>query len=91
MTVKKFVEPPACAPAPYEIPDVAAVQALEKGTATPEQQRRALAWMVNNACGTYDLEYRTDQRDHAFASGRRFVGLQVVKMLKINLSKLKKE
>ena len=91
MTQKKFVEPPACSPALYEIPDIASVQALATGTATPDQQKRALDWVINSACGTYDLEYRSDARDHAFTSGRRFVGLQIVKMLKLNVGKLKRE
>lgn len=91
MTVKKFTEPPANLPAIYDIPDVAAIQALAFGTATPDQQRRALEWIVNSACGTYDSEYRSNDREHAYASGRRFVGLQIVKMTKLNLGKLKKE
>lgn len=91
MTVKKFTEPPANLPAVYGIPDVAAIQALAFGTATPDQQRRALEWIVNSACGTYDSEYRSNDREHAYASGRRFVGLQIVKMTKLNLGKLKKE
>jgi len=91
MTIKKLVELPAQAPAHYEIPDIAALQALEQGIATPEQQKRVLGWVINNACGTYDLEYRSYARDHAFASGRRFVGLQVLKMFKLNAGKLKRE
>lgn len=91
MTQKKFIEPPANLPAAYEIPDAAAIQALAFGTATPDQQRRALEWIVNNACGTYDSEYRSNEREHAYVSGRRFVGLQIVKMTKLNLGKLKKE
>lgn len=91
MTAKKFVEPPANAPAPWDLPDAAAIQALTFGTASPDQQRRALEWIVNSACGTYDSEYRSNDREHAYASGRRFVGLQIVKMTKLNLGKLKKE
>lgn len=91
MTGKKFVEPPASAPAHWELPDISAMQALERGDATPDQQRRALAWMINNACGTYDADYRVNERDHAFVSGRRFVGLQIVKLLKLSIGKLKKE
>ena len=76
------------APAVYTDADIAAVQALQRGEATPEQQKRALEWIVNQAAGTYDLEYRTEPRDHAFVSGRRFVGLQIVKMLKLSLAAL---
>jgi len=76
------------APIPYEDADVAAMQALQRGDATPEQQKRALEWIVKSAAGTYDLEYRPDTRDHAFCSGKRFVGLQVVKLLHISLAAL---
>lgn len=81
-------QPAPYAPAPYTDADVAALQALQRGEATPEQQKRALEWIVNAAANTYDLEYRTEPRDHAFCSGRRFVGLQIVKMLRLSLAAL---
>jgi len=82
-------------PLPYSLPDyepadATAFQALQKGEASEAQQKRALDWIINKAAGTYDMDYRQDARDHAFVSGRRFVGLQVVKMLKLNVSKLMK-
>ena len=77
-------------PAPYDVADAGAIQALARGEATPEQQQRALNWIINEACDTYGLEYRQDPRDHAFASGKRAVGLNVVKMLKLNLALFKK-
>lgn len=81
--------PEAATPPSWEHSDVAAFQALEKGTADASQQKRALKWLIENACGTYDLDYRPDAREHAFISGRRFVGLNVVKMLKLKLSTFK--
>ena len=86
-TVKK-TPPIPYEPATYTDADVSAIQALQRGEATPEQQKRALDWVVNQAANTYDLEYRTESRDHAFCSGRRFVGLQVIKLLKLNLAAL---
>jgi len=80
--------PEAATPPEWEQSDAAAFQALERGEADAAQQQRALRWLVEKACGTYDLEYRPDPREHAFTSGRRFVGLNVVKMLKIKLSAL---
>lgn len=75
---------------PYELADVKAIKQLEDGMASPEQQQRALKWIIENACGTYDLSYRpTSDRDTSFAEGKRFVGLAIVKMLKMNLSRLK--
>ena len=79
-------------PVHYELADVNAVRALQAGTASPEQQQRALRWIVEKACGTYELSYRpTSDRDTSFAEGRRFVGLQVVKMLHTDTSVLRKE
>lgn len=78
-------------PPKFEPQDAAALQALERGNATPDQQKRALNWIVNGACATYDLSYRPGddgRRDTDFAEGRRFVGLQVVKLLKIKIGML---
>lgn len=74
----------------YEPGDASALQALASGTAEPYQQKRALEWIVA-AAGTYDLSFRPGpggERDTAFAEGKRFLGLQIVKLLKINVSKL---
>jgi hypothetical protein len=86
----KIDVPPPYAPADFIPADVSALQALERGDATPEQQRRALKWIIEQAAMTYDLSYRTDTRDHAFAAGRAFTGQQVVRMLKFNLEAIVK-
>ena len=79
-------------PAEWDIADAAAIQALQRGDASAEQQRRALAWIINIAAGTYDLSYRPGgpdgERDTTFALGRAFVGQQIVKVMKIALTKL---
>jgi hypothetical protein len=77
-------------PAKYELADLSAVQALANGLADEYQQKRALKWIIENVCGTYQLSYRpTSDRDTAFAEGRRFVGLQIVKALHLSTSTLK--
>lgn len=62
-----------------------AFKALATGTANEGQQKTALDWLINIAAGTYELSYRSDtdggERETAFAEGRRFVGLQAVKMI----------
>ena len=83
--------PAAYAPAGWELPDAAAIQACIDGKATPEQQKRAIDWIVYRAACTDDVEYRPEERDHVFASGRRFVGLQIRKMMGLNLSVLRKQ
>ena len=75
-------------PAPYEPADAAALQALAQGSATADQQKRALDWLVKKCCRTYDLSYRPGEegrRDTDFAEGRRSVGLQIVTLLNLKI------
>lgn len=79
-------------PADWEIPDAAALQALQRGDATEDQQRRALRFIIETVCGTYDLAYRpVSARDTDFALGKAFVGQQLVKLLHINTHALKSD
>jgi hypothetical protein len=78
---------PYCFRCEWDTPDAAALQALERGDASEEQQQRALKWIVNNAAGTYELAWEPDnERASSFESGRRYVGLEIVKLLKLNLA-----
>jgi len=76
---------PAWKPVDYRHTDVIALKALSEGKANEAQQKSVLDWIVHVAAGTYELSYRSDadggERETAFAEGRRFVGLQVVKMV----------
>ena len=77
-------------PVAWEVADAACVQALNRGDATPDQQKRALAYLIGPLCGTYDMAYRpASPRDTDFALGKAFVGQQLVKFLKINLAAFK--
>lgn len=80
-------QPPQCDKA-----DISAVKALASGTASSEQQVRAIKWIVENACMYYDLSFcpgsEDGRRDTDFAEGRRFVGAEIVKMTKLDLAKL---
>lgn len=77
--------PHAWLPADYDLKDVEAIRALHAGSADPAQQARALDWIIKSAAGSYELSYRSDadggERETAFAEGRRFVGMQVLKMI----------
>lgn len=90
MATNGLVPPAPYLPAEYELADVHALKALERGDATVEQQKRVLMWLVHSATAVHDIEYRPDSRDHAFASGKRFVGLQIIKLLRLDTSQLKK-
>lgn len=78
-------------PAIYEAADCSAFQALQRGEASPDQQRRALDWLIKQGAATYEFHYYPSDRDTAFALGRAFVGQQVVKMLTLNLMSLRRE
>ncbi len=79
-------------PEPYEVADAAALQDLQAGTANEGQQQRALKWLINNLCRTYDTQYFPESsRDTDFALGKRWVGQQLVKLLNIKLGLIKKD
>jgi hypothetical protein len=80
-------------PAKWELADASALQALMRGDADKGQQARALKWVIESAACTYDMSYRPGDtsRDTDFAEGRRSVGLQIVKLLKMNLSELRRK
>lgn len=78
-------------PAKWELADASAIQALVAGTAEPEQQKRALDFIINNICGTYDLSHFPDSdADTRFALGKQFAGQQIVKLTKVNLATLRR-
>lgn len=82
-------------PVSYEAADAAAIQALLVGNATADQQKRALKWIVESACGTYDQSFYPGadegRRNTDFAEGRRFVGNTIVKMTRVNVSSLRRK
>lgn len=81
--------PREIAPPAYDIRDCQAMYALQKGEATPEQQRRALDWIITKAAITYDLPYGDTDRGSNIMIGRQFVGKQIVKLMKLNPQVLK--
>lgn len=84
--------PPQMKPPPWDTADVEAFQALQRGDASAHLQRRALDWLINKAAATYDQSFSPDdERLTSFAEGRRFVGLQVVKLLALDTNKVRKD
>lgn len=86
---KKAIVPsaPYCFKCDWELVDVTSLQALEKGEANEDQQKRALAWIINQASATYQVAWEPDnERASSFESGRRYVGLKIIEMLKLNAS-----
>ena len=92
MAVKKREPSKPWMPVPYNDFVIRALKALADGTASESQQKRLLDWWINAACGTYDMSFRPGEdgdRETVFAEGRRFVGLQTVKLLKATIKEVK--
>lgn len=85
VTDQSLLENASWMPARYELADISAVQAVARGDADSNQQRRALDWIIRQACATYDWPFRPNSaRDTDVALGRQFVGQQIVKLLHLN-------
>lgn len=78
-------------PVPYKDADIYALQAVNNGVASAEQQKIAMRWIVHIAGSYNDMPWypgdETGKRDTDFANGRRFVALQIVKLLSIHPTK----
>jgi hypothetical protein len=78
-------------PAEWELPDAAAIQALARGDADAQQQQRALACVIEKLAGTYEHTFVPGAQDQTtYLEGRRSVGLQVVKLLKVDLAAVRR-
>ena len=75
----------------YDKADVVAIQALVGGTASPDQQKRAFRWIIENACATYEWGYQEKPEHTALWLGRQFAGQQIVGLTKLDVSKLRSE
>ncbi len=88
MKAKSPLPPEFWKPSHAEDQDIYALRALQLGTATDVQQRRALDWIINSAARTYDLPYSpTNPHDTAFACGMQHVGKQIVKLLNAKIDR----
>ena len=66
-------------PAVWDLADAAAIRDLLNGEANPEQQKRAMAWIINDLCKTHDMVFRPEgDRDTVFAAAKQFVGQQIL-------------
>lgn len=80
-------------PPHWDIADATAIRNLYAGTATPEQQKRAIGYITNTLCGLEDWPYRPGEsdRDTNIALGRQFVGHMILKFLRVDLSKVRRD
>jgi len=82
--------PSSWLPVPWDVADAAALQALGRGDADGDQQRRALRWILVDACGVDEPSYCPGAQDDTIHhEGRRWVGIQIRKLMNIALSRLR--
>lgn len=82
----KLFEP--WAPPPVGLVELAALQAVAKGTATADQQGRAMRFIVERVCQRYEMPYcpgANGERDTAFALGRMCAGTILTSFLNADL------
>ena len=65
-----------------------AIKSLAAGNANDVQQGEVLAFIFR-LTGIKDLEFRPDERASVFASGKRFVGLQIAKTINLSSEAIK--
>lgn len=70
----------------YQEIDSHAIKACLAGDATPDQQKRAMQWIVTNA-GLYDeVNWEPEnERASSFEAGRRYVAIQIIKLAKLTI------
>lgn len=62
--------------------DQRALKALWTGTASPDQQKIAIKWVIQKAAQTFEISHDpASQRASDFAEGRRSVGLQITALI----------
>lgn len=69
-------------PVDWAPPDAAALKALERGDAEPEQQKRALAWILSATQIRDEVFVPDNARVTDYLLGRRSIGLQIAALLK---------
>lgn len=74
----------------WEDADAYALQALQRGEADADQQKRVLDWLLGPATGLKESAFMPGARETDFFLGRQFVGRQVAKLLSLNLNVLRK-
>jgi hypothetical protein len=68
-----------------DIPDLSAVQALHRGDANADQQRRAVEWILKQLAQVQVSTFHLDPAASAFAEGRRYVGLKLAQAINISM------
>lgn len=92
MKKAKLFEP--WAPPLADLADVVAIKALAAGTASDEQQKRALHFILVEVCRVDDEPYcpgENGNRDTAYALGKRRVGTYLRSLISADIRKFRSD
>lgn len=89
-SLKPLTQQLGSTPAKPTVSAATAMQALASGVANEGQQKTALKWILDEACGDPVWAYRESQRETDIALGRQFVAQQIVGLIRVNVSELRK-
>lgn len=78
-----FKVPAPWVPERFTNAEANAIKMLVSGEASHDQQITAVEFIVRKICGYNDLGYYPDERDTAFALGKRFVATEIIKFARI--------
>lgn len=68
-----------------------ALKGLQGGDADGGQQTLALNWILYELTRIQDISYRPDsERDTAFAEGKRYCGIEIIRLLKMTPEQIAK-
>lgn len=65
--------------------DIATIKALYHGRADSDQQRHAFDVIIKKICRAGALSFEEDARKTAFNEGQRYVGLQLIDVVQVDL------
>ena len=77
----------------WEPVDALSLQALQRGDASPEQQKIALEWIIFKAAGTHEEHYAkglNGDRDTAYGLGRAYVGRVIITLTNMSEMELRR-
>lgn len=75
----------------WEAADASAIQALFRGDASPDQQQRAINFIVSDVAAVPYLAFdATSERNTTFALGKQAVGHKIIQLSRLNLNQFVK-
>lgn len=77
---------------PPTLPDIVAIKSVAQGTATDDQQKRFMAFLINNVCGYHEevTHFGVDgDRKTDYAAGRRRVATFLKTYIETPIEKFK--